>query len=176
MALPSKHLLTSVKFTFCRDSLPRVSLGFFICSLQTGSYVHLRTLVHTTGTERLCSFAWVFSLSGGAGWDLTLGAKNPSPQEGVGHQGRRSRSKEMPDAVSAASLLREAPVGGLPGPVPPHPAGTCQQGHSAAPGGVMVTVTVQGEVPGGLFTSESSSAACAATENENRRRCGRVRL
>lgn len=29
MALTSKHLLTSVKFTFCRDSLPRVSLGLF---------------------------------------------------------------------------------------------------------------------------------------------------
>lgn len=63
-----------------------------------------------------------------------------------------------------------------PGPVPPNPPGTCQQGQSQAGlhcGLGEITVShchyPKGQVTGGLSASESNSAACAANENENMR-------
>ena len=139
---------------------------FFIYSLQTDVHIHLCTLMHTTG--RVTALLPGFSHSVDWSWlGPHLGCRNPRPQEVAGHHRRRSRSKETLDAVSAASLLEEAQVRGSPGPIPPHPAGTCQQGHPVAPGAITVIVTIQGEVPGGLSTPESGSTACAATENEN---------
>ena len=65
MLLPSKHLLTSVKFSFCTDNLPRVSLFLLFFNIQftnRRAYPPVHTHVHHWQSD--CSFAWVFSLSG----------------------------------------------------------------------------------------------------------------
>ena len=129
MVLPSKHLLTSVKFTFCTDNLPRVSLGFFcfvffflICSLQTDLHVHC---AHSCTPLAQSDSALLPGFFHSVDWSWLgphFGCKKLNPQEGIGHEGRRSCSKETPDAVSAASLLEEAQVRGV---ARTHPSPSC---------------------------------------------------
>ena len=138
------------------------------------STVHTR--VHHWHRVTLLFCLGFFTQWTGAGWDLTLGARNQIPRKGLGTRGGGHVQKRRPMLFLLPPSWRKHRSGGSPGRIPPRPAGTCQQGHSVAPGGSTVIVTAQGEVLGGLSTSESSSEAYATRENENRRGGGRVRL
>lgn len=123
-----------MKFTFCRDSLPRVSPGFEYAvykQAHTPTCARSCTPQHRGDSALLPGFFTQWRSWLGPHFGITKESKSP----GRGWAPGEVTFKEMPDAVSAASLLGEAPGrGGCWGTVPPLPAGTCQQGHSAAPG------------------------------------------
>ena len=176
MVLPSKHLLTSVKFTFC-TTFPGCHWVFFlICSLQTDLHVHC---AHSCTRLAQSDSALLPGFFHSVDWSWLgphFGARIQIPRKGLGTRGGGHIQKRRWMLFLLPPSWRKHRSGGSPGPVPPCPAGTHQQGHSVARGGSTVIVTAQGEVPGRLSTSESSSEACAARENENRRGGGRVRL
>ena len=163
MLLPSKHLLTSVKFSFCTDNLPRVSLFLLFFNIQfTNRRAYPPVHTHVYHWQSDCSFAWVFSLSGLelAGTSLRV-QESKTPRSGWAPQEKVTLKRE------AGRCFCCLPPGGSTG------QGGCQDPSlpillEHASRAIMVIVAVPGGVPGGLSTPESSSTACAARENENK--------